>query len=72
MRIITENKLSVQLKDLINYSIVIYKEQNIEFSNDFITRDILIFLRERFKNLLKDKKIRNDIIEAVDSSNISK
>ena len=56
MRIIIENKLSVQLKDLINYSIVIYKEQNIEFSNDFITRDILIFLRERFKNLLKDKK----------------
>ena len=71
LRIIIENKLSVQLKDLINYSIVIYKEQNIEFSNDFITRDILIFLRERFKNLLKDKKIRNDIIEAVDSSNIS-
>ena len=71
LRIIIENKLSVQLKDLINYSIVIYKEQNIEFLNDFITRDILIFLRERFKNLLKDKKIRNDIIEAVDSSNIS-
>ena len=31
LRIIIENKLSVQLKDLINYSIVIYKEQNIEF-----------------------------------------
>ena len=71
LRIIIENKLSVQLKDLINYSIVIYKEQNVEFLNDFITRDILIFLRERFKNLLRDKKIRNDIIEAVDSSNIS-
>ena len=28
----------------------------------------MAFLRERFKNLLKDKKIRNDIIEAVDSS----
>ena len=27
-------------------------------------------MRERFKNLLKDKKIRNDIIEAVDTSNI--
>ena len=30
--------------------------------------ELLFFLRERFKNLLKDKKIRNDIIEAVDSS----
>jgi len=29
---------------------------------------LLIFLRERFKNILKDKNIRNDIIEAVDSS----
>ena len=27
-------------------------------------------MRERFKNLLKDKKIRNDIIEAADSSNV--
>ena len=68
LRIITENKLSVHLKDLINYSIIIYEEQNIKLSNDFIAKEVLIFLRERFKNLLKDKKIRNDIIEAVDSS----
>tara|TARA_B100001123_G_scaffold128001_1_gene148869 strand:+ start:481 stop:2547 length:2067 start_codon:yes stop_codon:yes gene_type:complete len=70
LRIIIENKLSVQLKDLINYAIVVYGEQNVKFSNNFAAKDVLIFLRERFKNLLKDKKIRNDIIEAVDSSNI--
>ena len=68
LRIIIENKLSIQLKDLINYSITIYEEQNVKFVNNFVTKEILIFLRERFKNLLKDKKIRNDIIEAVDSS----
>ena len=68
LRIIVENKLSVQLKDLINYSTVLYEEQNVKFVNRFITREVLIFLRERFKNLLKDKKIRSDIIEAVDSS----
>ena len=68
LRIIIENKLSVQLKDLINYSIVVYEEQNVKFSNNLVTKEVLIFLRERFKNLLKDKKIRNDIIEAVDSS----
>jgi len=68
LRIIVENKLSVQLKDLINYSTVLYEEQNVKFVNRSITKEVLIFLRERFKNLLKDKKIRSDIIEAVDSS----
>ena len=70
LRIITENKLTVRLKDLIAYSIVLYREQDIQFNNVSVTHDILTFLRERFKNLLKDKKIRNDIIEAADSSNI--
>tara|TARA_Y100000590_G_scaffold252085_1_gene283079 strand:+ start:292 stop:2358 length:2067 start_codon:yes stop_codon:yes gene_type:complete len=71
LRIITENKLSIQLKDLINYSIVTYEEQGVKFSNNSVTMEVLIFLRERFKNLLKDKKVRNDIIEAVYSSNTS-
>ena len=68
LRIIIENKLTVQLKDLIKYSIVLYEEQNVKFLNNSITEEILNFLRERFKNLLKDKNIRNDIIVAVDSS----
>ena len=71
LRIITENKLTIQLKDLINYSIVTYEEQGVKFSNNTVATEVLIFLRERFKNLLKDKKIRNDIIEAVYSSNTS-
>ena len=70
LRIIIETKLSIKLKDLINYSIVLYEEQNIKFENSSITKEILVFLRERFKNLLKDKKIRGDIIDAADSSNI--
>jgi glycyl-tRNA synthetase beta chain len=68
LRIITENKLTIQLKDLANYSTVVYQEQNVKFLNDSTIKDVLIFLRERFKNFLKDKKIRNDIIEAVESS----
>ena len=68
LRIIIENKLSIQLKDLINYSIAAYEEQNVQFVNKSITKEVLFFLRERFKNLLKDKKIRNDIIEATYSS----
>ena len=68
LRIIIENNLVLKLKDLINYSIVLYKEQNVKFSNESVTKDVLFFLRERFKGLLRDKKIRNDIVEAVESS----
>ncbi len=68
LRIIIENKLNIQLKDLINYSAVLYEEQNVKFINKSITKEVLFFLRERFKNILKDSKIRSDIIEAVDSS----
>ena len=71
LRIIIENKITFQLKDLINYSIVIYEEQNVKFINNSITKEVLFFLRERFKNILKDKKIRNDIIEAADVSHTS-
>jgi len=69
LRIIIEKKLNIKIKELINHSIIIYKEQKVNFSNDLVVKDILLFLRERFKNLLKDKKIRNDIIEAADSTN---
>ena len=65
-----ENKITINLKDLINYSSIIYEQQNVKFSNNVVAKDVLIFLRERFKNLLKDKKIRNDIIEAVDASHV--
>ena len=68
LRIIIENKLKVQLKDLINYSVTLYEEQNVKLINKSVTKEVLTFLRERFKNLLKDRNIRNDIIEAVDSS----
>ena len=65
LRTITENKLKIELKELINYSIITYEEQGVNFSNKLIFKEILSFLKERFKNLLKDKKIRSDIIEAV-------
>jgi len=70
LRTITENNLNVKIKDLINYSITSYEEQSVKFSNTSISKDILLFLKERFKNLLKERKIRSDIIEAVDSSSV--
>jgi len=68
LRTIIENKLNIQIKDIINYSIILYEEQNVKFVNKSTSSEILLYLRERMKNLLKEKKIRNDIIEAVDSS----
>jgi len=68
LRIIIENKIIIDLKSLINNSITTYEKQNTKFTNDSITKEVLIFLSERFKNILKEKKIRNDIIDAVDAS----
>jgi glycyl-tRNA synthetase beta chain len=68
LRTIIENKLDIQIKDLINYSVAVYEEQNVKFTNNLTTKELLNFLKERFKNILKDKNIRSDIIEATDNS----
>ena len=68
LRIIIENKINIKLKDLINYSGALYVEQDVKFKNNALSKDVLNFLKERFKNLLKDKNIRSDIIAAVDVS----
>ena len=64
LRIIIENNLAIRLKDIINYSTIIYSEQNVKLKNKSTTIEVINFLRNRAKNLLKEKKIRNDIIEA--------
>ena len=69
LRIIIENKLSIQAKDLINYSTAIYEKQNIKFLNKNLSKELLSYLKERFKNILKERKIKNDIIEAVSGDN---
>jgi len=71
LRTITENKIKIDLKELINYSIITYEEQNIKFTNKIIFKEVLLFLKERFKNILKDKKIQIDIIDAVITSHRS-
>jgi glycyl-tRNA synthetase beta chain len=68
LRIIIENKLTINLKDLINYSVITYEEQSVKFTNNSISKEVLLFLKERFKNILKEKKIRSDIILAAEES----
>ena len=71
LRIIIENNLSIQLKNLINYSNTLYLEQGFKFPNQPTLNTITNFLRDRFKNYLKEKKIRYDIIEAALASHVS-
>jgi len=64
LRIIIENKLSFRLRDLINYTIRLYEEQGIKIENKDAEIEILDFLKERMRNILKLKNIKMDIIEA--------
>ena len=70
LRIIIENKLSIKLSDLINLSIKLYEEQGIKIENDKTEIEILNFLKERMRNILKLKSIKIDIIEASISSHV--
>ena len=68
LRIIIENNLTFKLRDLISYSIRLFEDQGVEIENSNTEKEILDFLKERMRNILKEKKIRNDIIEASISS----
>ena len=65
LRILIENKTTISLKELINNSKNSYLTQGITMQNSKFTEEILSFITDRFKNLLKDQKIRLDVIESV-------
>jgi len=68
IRIIIENKKNLKLKDLLNYSSILYQDQKFFFKNNDLQKDLNVFLIDRFKYYLKEKQIRFDIIEAIISS----
>ena len=68
MRIIIENKLIFKLRDLIVYSIRIYEDQGVKIENEKAKQEINYFFKERMRNILKQKNIKIDIIEASISS----
>jgi len=70
LRIVIENNLELKLKDLISYAARLYADQGVKAENNQIEKDILDFLKERMRNILKEKKIKPDIIEAAISSHI--
>ena len=68
LRIIIENKLIFKLRDLINYSIKLYEYQGLQIKNDKVELQVLSFVKDRMRNILKQRKIKADIIEASVSS----
>ncbi len=68
LRIIIENKLSFKLRDLISFSIRLYQEQGVAIINKKTEQEILEFIKERMRNVLKLKNIKTDVIEASISS----
>ena len=71
LKTIIENKLNIKLRDLISYSITLFQDQGVKLENENTEKEILYFLKERMRNILKEKDIKNDIIEASISSHIS-
>jgi glycyl-tRNA synthetase beta chain len=68
LRIIIENKLSLKLRELINYAIRLYEEQGVPIQNEKTEQEVLHFIKERMRNILKLKNLKVDIIEAAISS----
>ena len=64
IRIVIENNLELKIANLIDRSIITYKEDNIIIKNDNIHNDIKNFLIERLKYYTKEKEIRTDIFTA--------
>jgi len=70
LRIVIENNLELKLKDLISYAVRLYIDQGVKIENNQVEKEILDFLKERMRNILKEKKIKPDIAEAAISSHI--
>jgi len=68
LRIIIENKLTFKLRDLISHSVKSYEEQGVEIKNEKTEQQVLDFIKERMRNVLRLKNIKPDIVEASISS----
>ena len=68
IRTIIENKKNLKVNDLLTYSASLYREQEIDFINQELFKDLNNFLKDRFRYYLREKQIRFDIVDAIISS----
>ena len=64
IKLLIDNNKEFKIKDLINYSITLHKDQGFNLSNESLQQELISFLMERLKYFMKEKKIRSDIAEA--------
>ncbi len=69
IKMIIENNKEFKLRDLVNYSCLLYNEQSRNFDIKKIQKEFYEFFNDRFKNYMKQKGIRNDIIESSVTTN---
>ena len=63
IRLIVENNKEFKMKDLINYSTMLYQNQGFEFTNKDLQENLAEFLIERLRFYMKERSIRPDIIK---------
>ena len=68
IRTVIENKKDLKIKDLLIYSSSLYQDQGYTFNNPELQKELNIFLKDRFRYYMREKQIRNDIIDASASS----
>jgi glycyl-tRNA synthetase beta chain len=68
IKLLIDNNKEFKIKDLISYSTSLHRDQGFELLNDLSQKELAEFLMDRLKYYMKEKKIRNDIIEASMSS----
>jgi len=68
IRLLVENKLEIKLKDIINYSFLLFSEQDVNFDIKLAQHDLYKFISDRLRFYMKEKNIRPDIIECSMSS----
>jgi len=64
IKLLIDNNKEFKIKDLINYSISLHRDQGFELLNEVIQKELSDFLMERLKYYMKESKIRVDITEA--------
>ena len=64
IRLIVENNKEFKIKDLINYSLLLYQDQGFKFESKIVLKELTEFLLERLKYYMKEKNIRGDIINS--------
>ncbi len=64
IKIILENKIQLKIKDLVVSSCRSFNDQSIDFDIKKTHTELIDFLKDRFKNYMKESEIRHDIIES--------